>query len=153
MLGSDELLKNHILPLSLSQDYTTAKKEWILIDIEYSEELDSCPCGQKIKEKCYIQNNITQNITYVGNKCINKFLGIETGKSFNSLKQIIKNIDKKPNEDLIKWAYKLGYIDDRDKKFLSDIKNSKKKLSDPQIKWLEDINCRIIKRQKKYRFK
>lgn len=153
MLGNDELLKNHILPLSLSQDYATAKKEWVLIDIEYSEELDFCPCGQKIKEKCYIQNNITKKITYVGNKCINKFLGIDTGKSFYSLKQIIKNIDKKPNEDLIKWAHELGYIDDRDRNFLFDINNYKKKLSEPQIKWLEDINYRIIKKEKKHRFR
>lgn len=152
MSGNDELLKAHIMSLSLADDYLNAKKEWTLVDIEYDENGDHCPCGHKIKEKCYIHNRFTNKDTYVGNICINKFLGIDTGKAFAGLKQIIENNYKIPNEDLIGWAYELGYIDDKDKNFIFDIKkNNKKKLSNPQVKWLNDINNRIIKKRKKRR--
>lgn len=149
-MDNDTLLKNHIISLSKAKVFSEAKKEWSLIDVEYSYVLESCPCGQKIKEKCYIQNKFTNEITFVGNVCIKKFLGVDTGKTFYGLKQILNDIYKHPNGDLIQWAYKLGYIDEREKVFLQSIKN-KKGLSDRQLKWLKDINERIIKHRKKHK--
>ena len=52
----------------------------MLEDVEVSEEFDNCPCGQEIKEHCYIRNLLNGNKTYVGNVCINRFIGINTGK-------------------------------------------------------------------------
>jgi len=68
-----ERLKEHILSLSVSKNFEVAKTEWSLHSIEVSEEMDSCPCGQDIKEHCYIENKKNGNTTYVGNVCINIF--------------------------------------------------------------------------------
>ncbi|MCF6321205.1 MAG: hypothetical protein L3J32_05480, partial [Rhizobiaceae bacterium] len=51
-----ERLKAHILPLSVSRDFNIARTEWDLIGVEVSDEFDNCPCGQDIKEHCYIKN-------------------------------------------------------------------------------------------------
>lgn len=68
---SFERLKEHILPLSVSNNFYQAREEWELIGVEVSEEFDNCPCGQAIKEHCYIRNKRNGHKTYVGNVCIN----------------------------------------------------------------------------------
>jgi hypothetical protein len=138
-----ERLKAHILPLSVSTDFNTARTEWILIGIEVSEEFDNCPCGQEIKEHCYIQNQLNGNTTYVGNICINRFIGIKTGNLFAGLKRIVDDDTANANEDLICNAYKFGYIYEKEYKFLMDTR-FKRKLSAKQIAWKQKINRRII---------
>jgi hypothetical protein len=56
-----ERLKAHILPLSVSQVFDVARTEWVLEAIEISDEFDNCPCGQEIKEHCYIRNRLTRH--------------------------------------------------------------------------------------------
>tara|TARA_R110002051_G_C8682333_1_gene491959 strand:+ start:767 stop:1231 length:465 start_codon:yes stop_codon:yes gene_type:complete len=138
-----ERLAAHILPLSVATDFDTAKTEWSLIGVEVSEEFDSCPCGQYIKEHCYIRNQIIGNTTYVGNVCINRFIGIETGNLFAGLRRIAVDDTANANEDLIYQAFKLGYIFDQEYKFLMDTRR-KRKLSPKQIDWKQQINRRII---------
>ncbi len=67
-----ERLKAHILPLSVSKVFETARLEWQLVGVEISEEFDQCPCGQDILEHCYIRNRLNRATTYVGNVCINR---------------------------------------------------------------------------------
>src|SRR3546814_8241288 len=76
-----ERLKAHIVPLSVSSTFDVARREWDLVGVEISEEFDNCPCGQDIKEHCYIHNRLNGNSTYVGNVCINRFIQIDTGRS------------------------------------------------------------------------
>ncbi len=135
--------KNHILPLSNSNEFHSAKNEWKLVDIEIQEDWDNCPCGQDIKELCYIQNQLNGNKTYVGNVCVNQFIGIQTGNLFSGLKRIAKDSTANANEDLIIHSYNLGYIYESEYKFLMDTKN-KRKLSDKQKAWKEKINRRIV---------
>ena len=138
-----ERLKAHILPLSVSKDFNSARTEWTLIGVEVSEEFDQCPCGQEIKEHCYIQNRLNGNSTYVGNVCVNRFIGIETGNLFQGLKRIVEDDTANANEDLIIHAYKFGYIFEKEYKFLVETR-LKRKLSDKQIAWKQKINRRII---------
>jgi len=138
-----ERLKEHILPISQSDDFYHAKKEWLLVDVEINEDWDNCPCGQDIKELCYIQNQLNGNKTYVGNVCINRFLEIDTGCLFDGLKRIAKDDNANANQDLIVHAYKLGYIFEKEYQFLMSIK-LKRKLSDKQRAWRQKINLRII---------
>lgn len=138
-----ERLKAHILPLSHSQDFSTARHEWKLIGIEVSEEFDNCPCGQEIKEHCYIENQLTGKRTYVGNVCINRFIGIDTGNLFDGLRRIAQDITANPNKDLINHAYNLGYIYEGEYKFLMQTR-LKRNLSVRQIEWKKKINQRII---------
>ena len=139
-----ENLIEHIVPLSKADNFIDAKAEWNLIGVEIVEEFDNCPCGQDIKELCYIANKINRNQTYVGNVCINRFLEIETGNLFAGLKRIAKDDKANPNADLIIHAYKLGYIFEKEYGFLMDTRN-KRKLSEKQLAWKRKINRRIIR--------
>lgn len=138
-----ERLKRHMLALSESKDFNIARAEWILIGFEVSDEFDNCPCGQEIKEHCYIQNQLNGNTTYVGNVCISRFIGIETGNLFVGLRRIDEDDTANPNKELIFHAYKFGYIYENEYKFLMETR-LKRKLSVKQIAWKKKINRRII---------
>ena len=141
-----ERLKAHIVPLSISLAFEAARQEWDLISVEISDEFDNCPCGQEIKEHCYIRNRINGNTTYVGNVCINRFLQIDTGNLFDSLKRIAANIEASPNSDLIDHAYRMGFLfGDNEYHFLRQTMR-KRKLSQAQLDWRVKINRRIINR-------
>ena len=140
-----ERLKQHILLLSNAGDWAVAKKEWKLVGVEVSDEFDNCPCGQEIKEHCYIKNSLNGNTTYVGNVCINRFIGIDTGNLFDGLKRIAKDAAANANEDLIIHAYRFGYIYESEYKFLMETRR-KRKLSEKQLAWKEKINRRITNR-------
>lgn len=138
-----ERLKAHILPLSHSDRFEVARTEWDLVSVEITEEFDNCPCGQEIKEHCYITNRITGQSTYVGNVCINRFIGIDTGSLFDGLKRIAKDPYANANLDVIEHGRKLGFIYDSEYGFLMETRR-KRKLSPKQLEWKRKINRRII---------
>jgi hypothetical protein len=138
-----ERLKAHILPLSKAKEFETARTEWKLIAVEISDEFDNCPCGQEIKEHCYIENTRTGHKTYVGNVCINRFIGIDTGTLFDGLKRIVEDESSNANEDVIEYANERGFLFDKEYDFLMDTR-LKRKLSSKQIAWKRKINRRII---------
>lgn len=72
-----------------------------------------------------------------------RFLEIETGNLFAGLKRIAKDDTANPNADLIIYAYKLGYIFEKEYGFLMETRN-KRKLSTKQLTWKQKINRRII---------
>ncbi len=136
-------LASHIIELSESSKFSTAKLEWDLTGIELLEDWDNCPCGKEIKELCFIENRINGNQTYVGNVCINRFVGIDTGTLFEGLKRIVKDNSANPNVELIIHAFTQGYIYDSEYLFLMNTK-LKRKLSAKQLAWKIKINQRII---------
>lgn len=138
-----ERLKSHILPLSNAQEFYAAKNEWKLVGVELQEERSNCPCGQAIKELCYIENISNKNRTFVGNVCVNQFIGISTGNLFSGLKRISQDPSANANEDLIVHSYQLGYIFENEYQFLMQTK-LKRKLSEKQLAWKQKINKRII---------
>lgn len=141
---NSENLKAHILPLSVSTRFETARTEWSLIAVEISDEFDACPCGQRIKEHCYIRNRLNGNETYVGNVCINRFIRIDTGNLFDGLKRIAADLTANANNDLIEHAYRMGYLyNDREYNFLKETMR-KRVLSEAQIAWKVKINRRIV---------
>jgi hypothetical protein len=138
-----ERLKEHILPLSKAKDFETARTEWRLVAVEISAELDNCPCGKQIREHCYIGNSRTGNKTYVGNVCINRFIGIDTDTLFDGLKRIAEDEKANANEDVIEYANERGFLFDREYDFLLETRR-KRKLTPKQIEWKRKINRRII---------
>lgn len=140
-----EKLKNYIIPLSHSQDFASASKEWELIAVEISDEFDNCPCGQDIKEHCYIRNRITHHETYVGNICINRFMGLSTGTLFDGIKRIMKNRTANANDAVIEYAHKMGYLYGQNEYAFLIQTRLKKNLSAKQLEWKKKINDRILK--------
>lgn len=143
-----ERLKAHILPLSVSRIFDVARTEWVLEAIEISDEFDNCPCGQEIKEHCYIRNRLNENATYVGNVCINRFIQIDTGNLFDGLKRIATDITANANHDLIEHAWRSGYLfGEKEYNFLKQTA-LKRKLSAAQTAWKVKINRRILAQTK-----
>ncbi|MBU9461647.1 hypothetical protein KTE57_18915 [Burkholderia multivorans] len=139
-----ENLRARIVPLSVSQRFDIARTEWPLVAVEISEEFDHCPCGQEIKEHCYIRNRLNGNETYVGNVCINRFIQIDTGNLFDGLKRIAKALTANANNDFIEHAYRMGYLySEKEYTFLKQTMR-KRNLSDAQIAWKTKINMRIV---------
>lgn len=142
---SFERLKAHILPLSHAAEFDVARTEWSLVAVEISDEWDNCPCGQDIKEHCYIRNRVTGRRTYVGNVCINRFIQIDTGNLFDGLKRIAADPTANANHDVIEYAMERGYLyGDVEYDFLKRTAR-KRRLSEAQLAWKAKINRRIIK--------
>ena len=140
-----ERLKAHILPLSQARDFDLARREWSLVAVELSDEWDQCPCGQDIKEHCFIRNDTTGAQTYVGNVCINRFIGIDTGTLFDGLRRLSKDPRANANAAVIEHAWKHGFLyDEREYRFLLQTMH-KRKLSEAQLAWKEKANRRILK--------
>lgn len=136
-------LKEHILSLSIATEWSDAKNEWKLVGVEVRECWDSCPCGKEIKELCHIENQLNGRRTYVGNVCVNRFIGIDTGNLFAGLRRLIDDDTANANEDLIVHAYRLGYIYESEYKFLMQTRR-KRVLSMKQLEWKRKINRRIV---------
>lgn len=143
MSGNYERLKAHILSLSAAKSFEIARTEWRLEAVEISEELDSCPCGQDIKEHCYLHNPTTGHRTYVGNVCVNQFLDISTGTLFDGLKRIKLDLRSNPNAAVIDYAEERGFLYDKEPEFLRRTMR-KRLLSPAQAAWKEKINRRIV---------
>jgi hypothetical protein len=137
-------LTAHIIPLSIASSFEEARQEWDLVAVEISEEWDNCPCGQDIKEHCFIRNRHNGNSTYVGNVCINLFIKINTGSLFDGLKRIAKDDAANANNDLIEHAYRMGYLySEKEYHFL--LQTARKRiLSKAQLDWKRKINRRIL---------
>jgi hypothetical protein len=140
-----ERLKAHILPLSKAGAFDIAKTEWKLVSVEISDDFDNCPCGQEIKEHCYIENIYTGHATYVGNVCINRFIGIDTGTLFDGLKRIAEDETANANKDVIEYANERGFLFDKEYVFLMSTR-LKRNLSTKQKEWKRRINRRIIQK-------
>ena len=139
-----EHLKAHILPLSVAKIFEAARQEWELVAVEISDEWDNCPCGQDIKEHCYIRNRYNGNTTYVGNGCINRFIQIDTGNLFDGLKRIAQDDSANANIDLIEHAYRRGYLyNEKEYHFLLQTARTRI-LSQAQLNWKRKINRRIL---------
>ena len=138
-------LKAHILPLSRASSFDVAKTEWDLVAVELSKEWDKCPCGQDIKEHCYIENRYTAARTYVGNVCINRFIGIDTGNLFDGLRRISDDPMANANVAVIEYAHERGFLfSDKEYGFLMSTVRSRS-LSEKQLAWKAKINQRILK--------
>lgn len=139
-----ERLKAHIMPLSRAESFEQARSEWKVIGVHIEQDWDECPCGQPIKELCFLENQLTKHRTYVGNVCVNRFMGIETGNLLSGLKKIMKDHSANANIDVIEYAKKNGYLFDKEYDFLMDTRN-KRKLSSKTEQWKIRINQRILK--------
>lgn len=143
MTHNFERLKAHILPLSQATNFDEARSEWTLAHVEISNDFDSCPCGQDIKEHCYIKNQLTKHQTYVGNVCVNRFLGIDTGSLFDGLRRLKADHRANANLAVIEYAEARGYLFEKESTFLRQTV-LKRNITAKQAVWKEKINHRIL---------
>ena len=143
-----QVLKANLLVLSSSKDWPSAKQEWKLHDIyilEENDEKEKCSCGHyPIKEVCILKNEINNNTAVVGNVCVKRFMDNIKYVDLSSILKVKKSNTKSVSENILELSYKKGYIIKKDYNFYKDIYR-KRKLSEKQISWKQDVNDKIIK--------
>ena len=128
-------------------NFSELRHEWEFIDIETDEAGSQCLCGKEIKELCYIQNKLNNNILIVGNECIKKIcpsgnLADETRKIFSGIKTFNKK--RTLNKTLIEYSKEKGFIDDWEYNFCLDTFR-KRKLTPKQKNRRNIIYDKILK--------
>lgn len=140
-------LAEHIIRRSEAKTFALARLEWSLTYV-YEDE-GHCPCGVRIKDHCVITNRLTGRQTFVGNVCVEKFLGIETDKAMKSLKKIKKDQTQAASSHLITLAFSAGVLNDWERTFMGDT-STLKTLTQRQMDCRQRINRKIIEAEKKY---
>lgn len=139
-----KVLKQEILKRSSSTDWDVAKKEWDLIGIAEADEPETCLCGHfPIIEICTLKNKFTKNVVDVGNRCVNKFLGVRSTLLFAAIKRIRANSKKSLNEDAIVFFRYVGAINKWEYDFLTNTMR-KRALSKAQMQKRISINERLL---------
>lgn len=138
----DSLVKD-----STITDFTKAKEEWILVNVEKHDDWNQCLCGKDIKELCYIKNKVNEKVLIVGNECINKICpsgnySTKTKKLFASIKKLSKN--NKLDKLLIEYCFERKILNDWEYKFSLDT-HFKNQLSEKQMNRRKIINEKILR--------
>ena len=113
--------------------------------IYVSEEPQTCLCGHfPIINICVILNLLNKNKTEVGNCCINKFLGIDTGdKILPSINRLKRDLSKSMSSESLAYLYDKGVISKKEYDFYFDIRK-KRNLSLKQESFKQSINKKLI---------
>lgn len=137
-------LITEIIKRSESKIWDIAKEEWCFESI-YQRENSTCLCGHHpIKNICIIHNHINNNITEVGNCCVNKFLDIDIGtKILSSIKLLQKDISKSINTQVLDFINKKKILSEWDYKFYSDIRKTRN-LTEKQKNYKIRINKKFL---------
>lgn len=144
-------LQAHILPLSESHDWNEAKHEWTLDHVEVlgaSESAwpEACPCGHfPIRELCWIRNSKNANLTFVGNVCVRRFMGMPADTVADGFRRIMESAENALNAAGVEFAHSQGWISDWAKRFCLDTCR-KRKLSARQLHKRVEINADLLRR-------
>ena len=137
-------LKLAILPLSQSEDWEAARKEWALHSIIEADEPETCLCGHfPIKEICSIKNRLSGNSAEVGNICVKRFLGLRSDLIFTALKRVRIHPDKSMNAEAAIFFHSVGVLNDWEYMFTTDTLR-KRDLSVKQTNMRVKINAKVL---------
>jgi hypothetical protein len=65
-------------------------QQWQFVRSDFELEGDTCPCGVRIMEKCFIRHKLSLVETYVGNECIRHF-----DDEFNGIARVARSLRTK----------------------------------------------------------
>jgi len=134
-------LIKRILDLSESDNWISAKKEWVVANI-FEEEAE-CLCGHSIFENCQIENKNNGNSAIVGNVCVNKFLELDSDKLFQGIKKIRKDLNKSTSRNLLDFCLSKKVLTQIEYDFYVFI-IKKRKLHESVFSQKRDINSKIV---------
>ena len=144
-MGEFKLIQE-ITTLSESDNWEEVKSEWVLNEIYFSENPDTCLCGHyPIKELCEIKNRLNSKSVVVGNCCVKKFIGLPSDNIFQALKRVMKDYSKSLNVDAIEIAFYKNWINEWEHDFYIDTFR-KRKLTDRQLVKRAQINEKVIRK-------
>lgn len=132
-----------IIELSHDKNWDKAKNEWYIEKVYIDKNFDTCICSHyPIKEIIVLRNKKNDNKTIVGNCCINLFMTKDYNKFFSALRK------NKLNAMIIEDSLYKNIITDKEFEFLMNTWR-KKKLTEKQTNWFEDLKIKIINHYKK----
>jgi len=147
-------LKEKLLSLSNSNDWSSAENEWILDHIYYIEKwetYETCSCGHyPIQEVCVIINSENNNTTIVWNVCIKKFIDqIDSWNLFDWLKRISRDLSSWPSKELIEYSFLKWHITEYEYNFCKS-RFGKQNFYWKQMKFRQTINQKILDKIQKF---
>lgn len=142
-MSSQEKLHTHIVALSRSESWATARTEWELDSIYQSDEPLACPCGKTILEICVIRNRVTGEVTEVGNVCVNHFLRLPSERLFQSIRYVREDESRSFSKEMIEYAHDQGIINNWEWEFYLSIRK-RRWLSRRQREVKEQVNAKIL---------
>lgn len=149
-------LQTHIVSMSVAQVWLEAKSEWTLDHVQVLEkdekaEPETCPCGHfPIIELCWIRNIKNRRLTFVGNVCVKRFMGMPADAVAAGFTRVMENPEKALNAAAVNFSHAQGWISDWEKKFcLSTC--LKRKLSGRQLQKRIEINAKLLSELRKRR--
>jgi len=152
---SEYRLAQEIIALSFAQTWAEAKLEWEIAEVYKAYEPERCLCGHfPIIELCVLVNKITGQTVTVGNCCVRKFFELPADKIFEAFKRVGRDPTKSLNAEAVQHAFKVGWIDEWERKFCLDILRKgrgirgKRKLSDKQTRMKIKINEKIAEKMR-----
>ena len=140
-------LTEEIITRSVADKWWTAKKEWRLESIEFADrdEPGVCLCGHRpIIELCFLRNRENGNQTMIGNCCVKKFLKLGSQKVFAAIRRIAEDPERAVNAETIALAVERGWINDWERRFLTDTMR-KRRLSQSQRGKRLQINKKLLR--------
>jgi len=144
-MTSQEKLKKEILDLSDGQTWSEALREWNLEAVFWEDDPETCLCGKfPIKELCYLRNRVNGYRALVGNVCVKRFMGLPSGKIFDSLKRVATDEERALNEETVEHAHDKGWITDWEHGFYMGTWR-KRTLSERQLAKRVEINRRVMR--------
>jgi hypothetical protein len=145
-----QTLTREILALSVATEWNTARREWDLSHIYFSDpdEPGTCLCGHTpIREHCVLTNRINGNIAIVGNVCVKRFLGLDADELFNAFRRIIKTSEAALGTKAVDYAFDQAWINTWERDFLhSTARKTRRGLSSKQLAIRVRINTSIVRR-------
>lgn len=122
-----ERLQREIVALSKSDEWAVAREEWTLDEVQKCPERSTCLCGHSpIKYLCILRNHWNDNRAVVGSVCVQKFMGLPTGRIFFCLARIEKDKTKALNPETIAFALRKGWINEWDRRFALEFRWKRK---------------------------
>jgi hypothetical protein len=144
-------LKAHVLGMSVSDHWESAKLEWELdhvevLDVDEGAPPETCPCGHfPIVEMCWLRNNANGRFTFVGNVCVKRFFGLPVDAVADGFRRIIDDNEKALNAAATEFCFSQGWINKWERGFCLDTCR-KRKLTGSQLNKRVQINGQVLVR-------
>lgn len=141
-----EHLRAEIIARSQAKTWEAALPEWRIDRIFWEQEPETCLCTHHpINEYCFLLNRLNGNEALVGNICVKRFMGMDSGSLFDGIKRIAEDETKALNEAAIDHAKAKGWINEWEYGFCVNTRR-KRNLTGKQLQKRIDINRTVLAR-------
>ena len=111
-----EQMRKELLSASKASTWEDAKLEWTIEKAVLEPDWSNCLCGHGIKQKCYMRNNETGALNFVGSSCVRQFMHLDAPDAmFQSIRRVRQAPDRRLHPRVLNLAVEAGVITDEDR--------------------------------------